>query len=85
MSLKRVLTFIFLDEGCMLTEDKTNWVKNDNDSLDIWQDVDGAWQMRHCWVLETQNFLPLLGSIDDVLIKMVSDSQENNDLILITT
>ena len=42
MSLKRVLTFIFLDEGCMLTEDKTNWVKNDNDSLDIWQDVDGA-------------------------------------------
>ena len=60
MSLKRVLTFFFLDEGCMLTEDKTNWVKNDNDSLDIWQDVDGAWQMRHCRVLETQNFLPLL-------------------------
>ena len=31
----RVNIYIFFDEGCVLTEDKTNWVKNDNDSLDI--------------------------------------------------
>jgi len=29
------VNFFFFDEGCVLTEDKTNWVKNDNDSLDI--------------------------------------------------